>query len=46
VGQHDGQIAEIIEAIRQLLTAPTELPKRGIGFHVREKGAAYRAKRR
>ncbi len=46
VGRHDGQIGEIIEAIRQLLTAPMEPPKRRIGFHVREKGAAYRAKRR
>jgi hypothetical protein len=46
VGQYDGQIAEIIEAIRQLLTAPKAPPNRGIGFHVREKGAAYHAKRR
>jgi DNA-binding PadR family transcriptional regulator len=42
VGKHDEEIAEIIEAIRQLMALPKK-PRREIGFHVREKAARYRA---
>lgn len=45
VGTHDEDIAAILEAIRQLM-APTEKPRREIGFRVREKPPRYRAKRR
>ena len=42
VGRHDGQITEIIEAIRQLLAAPATPPKpKQIGFHARELRAKY-----
>jgi ORF6N domain len=43
VGKHDGEIAAIIDAIRQLM-APPEKPRREIGFHVREKTPRYRAR--
>jgi len=40
---HDGQIAQLFAAIRQLLTpAPTK--KRQIGFHVREAAPRYRTR--
>ncbi|HEX8077175.1 MAG TPA: ORF6N domain-containing protein [Chthoniobacterales bacterium] len=42
---HDEAIAQLFAAIRQLL-APAPANKREIGFHVREKRARYRAKRR
>jgi hypothetical protein len=45
VGKHDKEIAAILEAIRQLM-APPEKPRREIGFHVREKGPRYRARKR
>ncbi len=45
VGGHDKQIDGIIEAIRQLMAPPTK-PRREIGFHVREKTARYRARKR
>jgi len=45
VGKHDEEIAGILEAIRQLM-APSEGPRREIGFHVREKSPAYRARKR
>jgi hypothetical protein len=45
VGKHDEQIAAILEAIRQLMTPP-EKPRREIGFHVREKAARYRIRKR
>jgi hypothetical protein len=45
VGEHDEEIAAILEAIRQLM-APPEKPRREIGFHVREKAARYRLRRR
>jgi hypothetical protein len=45
IGKHDEEIAAILEAIRQLM-APPQKPLREIGFHVREKGARYRAGRR
>jgi hypothetical protein len=37
---HDKQIQTIFSAIRQLMTPP-ESPRKKIGFHVREKRAAY-----
>jgi hypothetical protein len=42
VGVHDDEIAAILEAIRQLM-APSEKPRREIGFHVRERAGRYRA---
>ena len=45
VGKHDEEIAAILEAIRQLM-APPEKPRREIGFHVREKAARYRVRKR
>lgn len=45
VGKHDEKIAAIIEAIRQLMAAP-EMPRREIGFHVRERAARYRIRDR
>ncbi len=45
VGQHDGEIAAIIDAIRQLM-APGKKPTREIGFHVRESPPRYGARKR
>ncbi len=45
VDKHDEDIAAILEAIRQLM-APPEKARREIGFHVREKAARYRVRRR
>ena len=42
---HDEAIAQLFAAIRQLL-APAPEKKREIGFHVREKSARYRARRK
>jgi hypothetical protein len=42
VGGHDEQIAEIIEAIRELMSPPPEKPKKEIGFHIREDAPPYR----
>jgi len=42
---HDEAIANLFEAIRQLLTSPKK-PKREIGFHVRERNGQYRVRRR
>jgi DNA-binding transcriptional MerR regulator len=44
VGRHDGEIREIIEAIRQLLAVPATPPKRAIGFQVRERRASYKTR--
>jgi ORF6N domain len=44
LGKHDEEIAEILEAIRRLMTPP-EKPRREIGFHVRERAARYRTRR-
>ena len=41
---HDESIANLFQAIRQLLTPPTK-PKREIGFHVREDGTRYRVRK-
>lgn len=43
VGEHDHEIAAILEAIRQLM-APSKRSRREIGFHVREKSAGYRTR--
>ena len=40
VGKHDAEIADIIDAIRQLM-APPKKPAREIGFHVRESSPRY-----
>ncbi|MFZ1218863.1 MAG: ORF6N domain-containing protein [Chthoniobacterales bacterium] len=45
IGQHDEEIAAIIDAIRRLM-APPEKPRREIGFHVRERAPRYRARTR
>jgi hypothetical protein len=45
VDKHDEEIAEIMEAIRQLMTPPKE-PSREIGFHAREEPPGYRIRRR
>jgi hypothetical protein len=42
---HDEAIAQLFEAIRQLLAPPPE-KKREIGFHVRERKGRYAAKRK
>jgi len=42
VDGHDEQIAEIIEAIRQLMSPPPEDPKKEIGFHIKEDAPPYR----
>jgi hypothetical protein len=42
---HDQSIANLFQAIRQLLTQPQN-PKREIGFHVREGNSLYRVRRR
>jgi len=44
VGTHDDQIAEILEAIRQLLAPPAADPKKEMGFHVKENSPPYRTK--
>ena len=46
VGGHDAQIAEILEAIRQLIAPSPDPLKREIGFHVHETPPPYRAGRR
>jgi hypothetical protein len=45
VGEHDGAIANLFEAIRQLLE-PVEPKKDEIGFHIRETAPAYKARPR
>ena len=42
---HDAAIANLFDAIRQLLAAPRK-ERREIGFHVRERRARYRAKKK
>jgi hypothetical protein len=44
VGEHDDEIAAIIDAIRQLMAPPIK-PRREIGFHVREKAPRYGTRR-
>lgn len=43
LGEHDEAIANLFEAIRQLLN-PVEKSKREIGFHIRETSPAYRVR--
>jgi hypothetical protein len=45
VVQHDGEIAAIIDAIRQLM-APKKKSEREIGFHVRESPPRSGARKR
>ena len=45
VGNHDDEIAAILEAIRQLM-APREKTPTEIGFHVRERATRYRVRKR
>src|SRR5882724_2759753 len=45
VGEHDGAINNLFEAIHQLLE-PAESSKREIGFHIRETVTPYRVKTR
>jgi hypothetical protein len=45
MNEHDEEIAEIMEAIRQLMMPPEE-PSREIGFHAREEPLGYRIRRR
>jgi uncharacterized membrane protein len=46
VGEHDGAINNLFEAIRQLIEPDTEEKRKEIGFHVREKETPYRVKTR
>jgi hypothetical protein len=43
---HDEQIRDLFETIRPLLLPPPDPKKKGIGFHVRESRAGYRARSR
>ena len=43
---HDEAIVDLFAALRRLLEAPEPKTKREIGFHVRERSARYRNKRR
>lgn len=45
IGQHDDEIAAIIEAIRRLM-APPKKAQREIGFHVRESSPRYGTRKR
>ena len=46
VGEHDGAIKDLFEAIRQLLEPPAEEKRGEIGFHVRETSPPYRVRTR
>jgi hypothetical protein len=43
VQDHEQKIQAIFDVLRRL-TAPTEPPRKQIGFHVRERGTAYRTR--
>lgn len=45
VGEHDGALADLFEAIRRLLN-PAEKPHREIGFHIREEAPPYKVRPR
>jgi len=45
VGGHDEQIAEIIEAIRQLIAPSSDEPKKEMGFHIRETSPRHRVRK-
>lgn len=44
IERHDASIQTLFEAIRQLMATPTPPPRKPIGFHAREKPAAYRVR--
>jgi hypothetical protein len=46
VGQHGGQIKEILDAIREMLTPRKLSPRREIGFHVKDEYARGEAPQR
>jgi hypothetical protein len=46
VGEHDGAINNLFEAIRQLIEPESGEKRKEIGFHVRETGTPYRVKTR
>ena len=46
VGEHDGAINNLFEAIRQLIEPEAEEKRKEIGFHVRETSTPYRIKTR
>ena len=46
VSEHDESIADLFEAIRQLLEPVTPGTKREIGFHIKEQPVRYRTKKR
>ena len=46
VSEHDESIADLFEAIRQLLEPVTPGAKREIGFHIKEQPVRYRIKKR
>jgi hypothetical protein len=46
IESHDESIQTLFEAIRQLMTPPAPPQKKPIGFHVREKAAEYRVRRK
>jgi hypothetical protein len=46
IESHDASIQTLFEAIRQLMAPPTPLQRKPIGFHVREKSAAYGGRRK
>jgi phage regulator Rha-like protein len=46
VGEHDGAINSLFDAIRQLIEPEAGEKRKEIGFHVRETGSPYRVKTR
>ena len=46
IANHDESIQTLFEAIRQLMAPPAEPPRKEIGFHIKEDGVPYRAKRK
>ncbi len=46
LGEHDGHLATLFEAIRQLLLPPKPSEKPEIGFHVRETPPSYRVRKK
>ena len=39
--KHDAQFKIVFDAIRQMITSPVATPRKQIGFHIRERRAAY-----
>jgi hypothetical protein len=46
IENHDESIRTLFEAIRQLMTPPEPLPRKEIGFHIKEDSVPYRVKRK